>query len=80
MAFGKTSARTRVLETNWTSIIPVWNATSGFPPLLRSANATGAPPTGTCAGKSGERIGLVAKRLLPHRWFEAAAKGSLGVQ
>jgi hypothetical protein len=32
------------------------------------------------AGKSGERIGLVAKRVLPHRWFEAAAKGSLGVQ
>jgi len=34
----------------------------------------------TSAGKSGERIGLVAKRVLPHRWFEAAAKGSLGVQ
>jgi NAD(P)-dependent dehydrogenase (short-subunit alcohol dehydrogenase family) len=32
------------------------------------------------AGKSGERVGLVAKRLLPHRWFEAAAKDSLGVR
>jgi NAD(P)-dependent dehydrogenase (short-subunit alcohol dehydrogenase family) len=31
-------------------------------------------------GKSGERIGLVAKRVLPHRWFEAAAKDALGVR
>jgi NAD(P)-dependent dehydrogenase (short-subunit alcohol dehydrogenase family) len=31
-------------------------------------------------GKSGERIGLVAKRLLPHRLFEAAAKSALGVK
>ena len=31
------------------------------------------------AGKAGERVGVVAKRLLPHRWFEAAAKSALGV-
>jgi NAD(P)-dependent dehydrogenase (short-subunit alcohol dehydrogenase family) len=31
-------------------------------------------------GKAGERVGLVAKRVLPHRWFEAVAKGSLGVE
>ena len=31
-------------------------------------------------GKAGERVGLVAKRGLPHRWFEAVAKGSLGVE
>jgi NAD(P)-dependent dehydrogenase (short-subunit alcohol dehydrogenase family) len=31
-------------------------------------------------GKAGERVGLVAKRVLPHRWFEAAAKGALGVE
>jgi NAD(P)-dependent dehydrogenase (short-subunit alcohol dehydrogenase family) len=30
-------------------------------------------------GKGGERIGVGVKRLLPHRWFEALAKGSLGV-
>lgn len=30
-------------------------------------------------GKMGERVGLLAKRLLPHRIFEKAAKGSLGV-
>ncbi|MEI8081956.1 MAG: SDR family oxidoreductase [Actinomycetes bacterium] len=31
-------------------------------------------------GAAGERVGLVAKRALPHRWFESIAKGSLGVQ
>jgi NAD(P)-dependent dehydrogenase (short-subunit alcohol dehydrogenase family) len=31
-------------------------------------------------GKPGERVGLIAKRVLPHRWFEAIAKGSLGVE
>lgn len=30
-------------------------------------------------GRASERIGLVAKRLLPHAWFERAASGSLGV-
>jgi NAD(P)-dependent dehydrogenase (short-subunit alcohol dehydrogenase family) len=32
-----------------------------------------------CVGKAGERAGLLAKRLLPFRAFEAAAKTSLGV-
>ncbi|MEI6360865.1 MAG: SDR family NAD(P)-dependent oxidoreductase [Actinomycetes bacterium] len=31
-------------------------------------------------GKTGERFGLVAKRLLPHSWFERVAKDSLGVK
>ncbi|HEX4174635.1 MAG TPA: hypothetical protein VHY81_01875, partial [Acidimicrobiales bacterium] len=30
-------------------------------------------------GKVGERIGIPAKRLLPHRLFERAAASSLGV-
>ena len=30
-------------------------------------------------GKTGERIGIPAKRLLPHRLFEIAARSSLGV-
>lgn len=30
-------------------------------------------------GKADERMGLVAKRLLPHGWFERAARSSLGV-
>jgi NAD(P)-dependent dehydrogenase (short-subunit alcohol dehydrogenase family) len=31
-------------------------------------------------GKPGERFGLVAKRVLPHHWFERVAKDSLGVR
>jgi NAD(P)-dependent dehydrogenase (short-subunit alcohol dehydrogenase family) len=38
------------------------------------------PPRRVSVGKAGERIGVLAKRLLPHRVFEAAAKGSLGVK
>jgi len=37
------------------------------------------PPRRVSVGKAGERVGLLAKRLLPYRVFEAAAKGSLGV-
>jgi NAD(P)-dependent dehydrogenase (short-subunit alcohol dehydrogenase family) len=37
------------------------------------------PPRRISVGKTGERAGLVAKRVLPFRAFEAAAKGSLGV-
>jgi NAD(P)-dependent dehydrogenase (short-subunit alcohol dehydrogenase family) len=37
------------------------------------------PPRRVSVGKAGERLGLVAKRILPFRVFEAAAKGSLGV-
>ena len=39
----------------------------------------GRPPRRVSVGKAGERAGLVAKRLLPFRVFEAAAKSSLGV-
>ena len=38
------------------------------------------PPRRVSVGKAGERIGIAAKRLLPHRVFEAAAKSSLGVK
>jgi NAD(P)-dependent dehydrogenase (short-subunit alcohol dehydrogenase family) len=37
------------------------------------------PPRRVSVGKAGERVGILAKRLLPHRVFEAAAKSSLGV-
>ncbi len=30
-------------------------------------------------GKMGERVGIIGKRLLPYRLFEAGAKGSLGL-
>jgi NAD(P)-dependent dehydrogenase (short-subunit alcohol dehydrogenase family) len=37
------------------------------------------PPRRVSVGKTAERAGLVAKRVLPFRLFEAGAKGSLGV-
>ncbi|HUD37057.1 MAG TPA: SDR family oxidoreductase [Streptosporangiaceae bacterium] len=37
------------------------------------------PPRRVSVGKPDERVGLLAKRLLPYRVFEAGAKGSLGV-
>ncbi len=37
------------------------------------------PPRRVSVGKADERLGLLAKRLLPFRVFEAAAKSSLGV-
>jgi NAD(P)-dependent dehydrogenase (short-subunit alcohol dehydrogenase family) len=37
------------------------------------------PPRRVSVGRSSERVGLVAKRLLPFSVFQAAAKGSLGV-
>jgi NAD(P)-dependent dehydrogenase (short-subunit alcohol dehydrogenase family) len=37
-------------------------------------------PRRVSVGKAGERVGLLAKRLLPFRVFEAAAKPSLGVR
>jgi NAD(P)-dependent dehydrogenase (short-subunit alcohol dehydrogenase family) len=37
------------------------------------------PPRRASVGKMGERVGIMAKRLLPYRAFEHAAKGSLGV-
>jgi NAD(P)-dependent dehydrogenase (short-subunit alcohol dehydrogenase family) len=40
----------------------------------------GRAPRRVSVGKAEERAGLLAKRLLPFRVFEAAAKGSLGVR
>jgi NAD(P)-dependent dehydrogenase (short-subunit alcohol dehydrogenase family) len=37
------------------------------------------PPRRASVGKMDERIGILAKRLIPYRFFERAAKGSLGV-
>ncbi|HVB45773.1 MAG TPA: hypothetical protein VNF47_24120 [Streptosporangiaceae bacterium] len=42
--------------------------------VLRSSR----PPRRVSVGKAGERAGLLAKRILPFRAFQAAAKGSLG--
>ncbi len=37
------------------------------------------PPRRVSVGRATERVGLIAKRLLPFRLFEAGAKSSLGV-
>jgi hypothetical protein len=37
------------------------------------------PPRRVSVGKAGERVGLLAKRLLPYRVFEAGARRSLSV-
>ena len=37
------------------------------------------PPRRASVGKMGERVGIIGKRLLPFRLYEASAKGSLGV-
>jgi NAD(P)-dependent dehydrogenase (short-subunit alcohol dehydrogenase family) len=46
--------------------------------VLRVLEARRPPPRAS-VGKAGERVGLVAKRVLPFAAFQAAAKGSLGV-
>ena len=37
------------------------------------------PPRRVSVGKLDERVGIMAKRLLPDRVFERAAKGGLGL-
>jgi NADP-dependent 3-hydroxy acid dehydrogenase YdfG len=44
-----------------------------------TSNGRVALVTGASAGKAAERAGLLAKRVLPFRAFEAAARASLGV-
>ena len=47
--------------------------------VVRSVLDKRRPPRRASAGKAGERVGILAKRVLPFRGFEAAAKSSLGV-
>jgi NAD(P)-dependent dehydrogenase (short-subunit alcohol dehydrogenase family) len=58
---------------------------NGVPPedvaaLVQKVLEDRRPPRRVSVGKAGERVGILAKRLLPHRVFEAAAKSSLGVK
>ncbi|MGA2837282.1 MAG: SDR family oxidoreductase [Acidimicrobiales bacterium] len=46
--------------------------------VLRVLDAA-KPPRRASVGKMGERVGIIGKRLLPYRLFEAAAKDSLGI-
>lgn len=57
---------------------------SGVPPddvaaAITTVLGSARPPRRMSVGKLGERVGILGKRLLPYRLFEAAAKGSLGV-
>jgi len=47
--------------------------------VVQRVLAARRPPRRVSVGKAGERAGIVAKRLLPFRIFEAAAKSGLGV-
>jgi hypothetical protein len=56
----------------------------GAPPesaaaVIQSVLDAKRPRRRVSVGKIGERIGIPAKRLLPHRLFEKAAGSSLGV-
>jgi len=48
--------------------------------LIANQLESGRPRRRVSVGKPRERAGIAAKRLLPHRWFEALAGGSLGVE
>jgi hypothetical protein len=57
---------------------------NGVPPgdvaaAVQRALAARRMPRRVPVGKAGERIGLLAKRVLPFRIFEASVKSSLGV-
>jgi NAD(P)-dependent dehydrogenase (short-subunit alcohol dehydrogenase family) len=57
---------------------------NGVPPddvavLVRRILDARHPPRRVSVGKSSERVGVLAKRVLPFRVFEAGAKRSLGV-
>ena len=57
---------------------------NGVPPedvaaLVRRILDARQPPRRVSVGKASERVGLLAKRLLPYRVFEAGARRSLGV-
>ena len=47
--------------------------------VVRRVLESRRPPRRVSVGKAGERAGLLAKRLLPFRAFEAGARSSLGV-
>ena len=56
----------------------------GVPPgdvatVIAQVLARRRPRRRVSVGKPDERVGIIAKRLLPWRTFERAAKGSLGV-
>jgi NAD(P)-dependent dehydrogenase (short-subunit alcohol dehydrogenase family) len=64
-----------VMEKDETNGVPAADVAAVVRRVLESRR----PPRRVSAGKASERVGPLAKRLLPFRAFEAAAKSSLGV-
>jgi len=52
---------------------------AGVAALVAKLLDSARPPRRTTVGPTGERMGVVAKRLLPNRLFDAASASSLGV-
>lgn len=57
---------------------------SGVPPdrvavVVERVLTARRPPRRVSVGRAGERVGILAKRVMPFRAFEAAARSSLGV-
>jgi NAD(P)-dependent dehydrogenase (short-subunit alcohol dehydrogenase family) len=57
---------------------------NGVPPddvatVVRRILEARRPPRRVSAGRAGERVGILARRILPFRVFEAGAKASLGI-
>jgi NAD(P)-dependent dehydrogenase (short-subunit alcohol dehydrogenase family) len=64
-----------VMERDEINGVPAADVAAVVRRVLEAAH----PPRRVSAGKPSERAGLVAKRLLPFRVFQAAARGALGV-
>ena len=47
--------------------------------VIEKVLTSSRPRRRVSVGKMGERVGIMGKRLLPYRFFEKAAKSSLGV-
>jgi short-subunit dehydrogenase len=65
----------RLMERAERSGVPAANVAD----VVLRALTSPRPPRRVSVGKAGERAGLLAKRLLPFRAFEASARSALGV-
>jgi NAD(P)-dependent dehydrogenase (short-subunit alcohol dehydrogenase family) len=64
-----------LMERDEANGVPAGDVAATVLRVLRSPR----PPRRVSAGKAAERAGLIAKRVLPFKVFETAAKSSLGV-
>jgi NAD(P)-dependent dehydrogenase (short-subunit alcohol dehydrogenase family) len=74
--YGPTAAKAiEVMAKDEANGVPAGDVAAAVVKLLSARR----PPRRASVGRASERVGLVGKRILPFRLFEAAAKGSLGV-